>query len=262
MHRNFQVYQINDWININVLSPLSFYSFSFYVDGQLVGTFSEGRAFNLDRKRLHSGNHLLYIIGHYVNFGVVQQVQEGFVIHVPKKYKTTLRGREAEFKPGDILVACDNVNGLPPGYMGHSVIVIDDQDVIESVTINPSIRQDTIAQFLEAHPLHAHYRPKSEELGQKAALYAQEYLAKYQENLEQGIERPEFSFWPQDSLDDLWGTIYCSKLVWLCYYYGAGYFFQPEGLWFSPQNLDEVLESDDNFELLYKHPEFNFYIAL
>lgn len=227
-----------------------------------MGLFNEGREFNLDKGRLHSGSHLLHVIGQYDSFGVIKQVQENFIIQVPKKYNTSTRDREAEFKPGDILVACDNVNGLPPGYMGHSVIVVDENNLIESVTLYPSIREDTIAQFVEAHPLHAHYRPKSAELGLRAAQYAKEYLAEYNENLKQGIEKPKFSFWPTDQLDDLWGTIYCSKLIWLCYYYGADYYFEPEGLWFSPQNLYEVLESDDNFELLYKHPEFNFNIAL
>lgn len=152
MNRNFQIYLINDWINIKVISSLPFCSFSFYVNGQVVGFFNEGREFNLDKSRLHSGSHLLYVIGHYIHLGVVKDVQESFIIHVPRKQHNNIhmRGREVEFRAGDILVACDNVNGLPPGYMGHSVIVIDEQNVIESATVYPSIRESSIAQFVEA----------------------------------------------------------------------------------------------------------------
>lgn len=166
------------------------------------------------------------------------------------------------FQEGDILVACDNVNGLPPGYMGHSSIVVDQNSIIEAVGTYPQIRKHSIAHFLFEHPIHAHYRCKNPDLGKRASQFAENFLQKYNENLQNGIKSPVFSFKTTVPLDDPWHSIYCSKLVWLSYYYGAGLHFANDYFVFAPEDLAKSLEKDPNFEVVYKHPQFGFKIDL
>jgi hypothetical protein len=261
--QHFAVYETSQRLNIRVLSHLPFHNVSFYVDDQYAGTFSQGREFNLNKEKFHHGTHVLYVVAPYMRNGKEYQVQEGYIFQVSyKRNNTRLRQPSSDFRAGDILVACDNANGLPPGYMGHSALVIDQKNLIESVMVNPSVRKASVDQFLDAHPLHAHFRPKSKKVGQNAAEYAINYLNKYNENLEQGINRPQFSFMPAQDIEDPWGTIFCSKLVWLAYYYGADYRFEVKGMWFSPQNLYDDLRENDDFELLYIHPDFSYKIEL
>ncbi|WP_240688929.1 YiiX/YebB-like N1pC/P60 family cysteine hydrolase [Ammoniphilus sp. YIM 78166] len=165
-----------------------------------------------------------------------------------------------DFRPGDILVASDNNSALPPGLMGHAAIVINETTIIESVMFKPYIRTYPIASFLREHPLHAHFRPRSEKVGMKAKEIAERYLQDYNRNARTGNHKPSFSFAPNIPLDDPWKSVYCSKLVWLCYKYGPKIKMKNDHFLFTPQDLDQVLSKDKRFELLYKHPNFIFYI--
>jgi hypothetical protein len=165
-----------------------------------------------------------------------------------------MKGRK--FHQGDIIVMSDNMGKLPRGYVGHSVIVVDPVNVVESDARMPQIRITPVALFLDT--IYAHYRPKSAEMGRRAAYCALDYLAKYNRYLLQGKRLPVYSLLPSGSLEDPWGKIYCSKLVWLCYFYGAGYRFENDFLLFSPEDLDKQLANDSNFTLIYKHPLFAF----
>jgi uncharacterized protein YycO len=162
------------------------------------------------------------------------------------------------FQPGDILVTCDNMNKLPRGYVGHAAIVVAPGHVVEATAKMPQIRVTPIISFLRVHPHHVQYRPKSAEAGQRAAYCALDYVARYYRYLQQGIRQPVYSLLPSHPLEDPWRAIYCSKLVWLCYYYGAGYRFENDFLLFSPEDLDTRLSQDSHFALIYKHPSFSF----
>lgn len=166
--------------------------------------------------------------------------------------------KQREFRAGDILVASDNANGLPRGYMGHAAIVVEPNYLVEATTEMPEIRMDTVEQYLRQHPIHVQYRPISAEDGWRAAYCAKDYVARYQHFLQQGIRKPKFSFFSQSPLDDPWEAIYCSKLVWLCYYYGANYFFLNDFLLFTPEDLSTNLQLDNRFKLIYRHPQFGF----
>ncbi|MFY0546366.1 hypothetical protein [Brevibacillus sp. H7] len=162
------------------------------------------------------------------------------------------------FRPGDILVACDNVAELPSGYVGHSAIVVDSKQIVEALPQLPFVRKSNVSSFLEGHPLHVHYRPNEKKTGSHAAKWALKYVAGYDKNVRKGIKQPEFSFFSLSSLEDPWEAIYCSKLVWNSYYLGANYRFPNDYLWFSPEDLASRLEWDKQFTLLYKHPQFSF----
>jgi len=164
------------------------------------------------------------------------------------------------YKAGDILTACDNELNVPTGYLGHSAIVVDEERIVEAVITYPYVQVARIEDFLRVHPKHAHYRPIAPELGQAAAKYAIWYYQQSNHNKSMGVVVPPFSFSNQIPLQDPWTSIYCSKLVWLSYYYGAGYPFYNDYYLFTPEDLDTVLSKDPNFRLMYKHPEFLFLI--
>lgn len=164
------------------------------------------------------------------------------------------------FQAGDILVGCSNVNGIPPGYMGHSAIVVDPYHIVEAVMTMPNIRKVPISIFQNDHAIYAHFRPKSAELGQNAALCALDYLQKYQANLQRGQRIPPFSFRTDIPLEDPWSCVYCSKLVWLCYHYGAQRTFYNDFWLFTPEDLYTNLSRHPEFDLLYMHPEFRFLV--
>lgn len=166
------------------------------------------------------------------------------------------------YQAGDILVACDNQNGLPPGFMGHSALVVDPNHIVEAVTSVPYVRVSRITEFTQDHPIHAHYRPKSMDFGAKAAACALDYWRKSEGMRMRGLIKPSFSFNHLIPLDDPWTAVYCSKLVWLAYYYGAQHAFPNDYYLFAPEDLDMVLSKDPKFELLYKHPSFRFVIDL
>jgi hypothetical protein len=263
MNYHFSVEQTASGVKINKISNFPFYSYALFVDHWHVGTFFNAPPFYLDLKPFSPGKHLLTLIAYHAvaerPFCIVGKFP--FYVQgagaVGNESTTLAEERNREFRSGDILVASDNVNELMTGYMGHTAIVIDQNSLIESPGGYPAIRQDNIQQFLRLHPNHAQFRPKSAEMGEKAAQYASSYLNKYRENLASGIESPIFSisFGP---LDDPWTDIYCSKLIWLSYYYGADYKFKNDYLWFSPEDLYTQLSEDRHFEEIYKHPDFEF----
>lgn len=170
--------------------------------------------------------------------------------------------REIVYRAGDILVGCDNLYGLSKGYMGHSAIVVDDKFVVEAVMTNPIVRMFPIESFTTDHPIYVHYRPTSKEMGERAAFYALSYLKKFEENKKAGIDKPIFRFTINTPLHDEWTYIYCSKLLWLSYYYGSKYEFTNDHLWFAPEDIFSNLKDSSDFELIYIHPDFKFHIDL
>lgn len=257
MKRNFELRHRQDRLFIRQKSSVPFHSHFFYLDHPFNGIYSHNPRMRLDKRTLHPGRHVLVIYSstphHQPPFFTSV---EKFVFYITHQ---TRHHRRRAFQAGDILVACDNVGGLPPGYMGHSAIVIDNEHIIESPGPDPAIRKTPIQTFLEEHPLHTHFHPRLRELGKKAAKYAENYYDQYEEK---GSQNPEFSLFPFQDLDDPWGSIYCSKLVWLCYYYGADYKFDPGYFWFSPEDLYHTLKNDRHFDLVYEHPEFHFHINI
>ncbi|WP_163580258.1 hypothetical protein [Gracilibacillus saliphilus] len=174
--------------------------------------------------------------------------------------KTYYATRERNYQAGDILVASDNVKAELTGYMGHSALAINQNELIESPGLEPAIVRKSIQQFLDKHPVHAQFRPVKTELGEKAAQYAIDYYQEYKSNLEKGIHKPTFSFDLSQKLDEPWEKIYCSKLVWLCYHFGADYTFENDHLWFSPEDLYHQLLENQDFELVYQHQDVKFLI--
>ncbi|SFL68017.1 hypothetical protein SAMN04487943_10370 [Gracilibacillus orientalis] len=168
--------------------------------------------------------------------------------------------RERNYQAGDILVASDNLKSELTGYMGHSALVINENELIESPGLGPAIIRSSIKQFLDKHPVHAQFRPVQSEVGEKVAQYAIEYYQKYKLNVEKGIHKPTFSFDLSQELDDPWDKIYCSKLVWICYHFGANYTFENDHLWFSPEDLYHQLLENQDFELVYQHQNVKFLI--
>jgi hypothetical protein len=84
----------------------------------------------------------------------------------------------------------------------------------------------------------------------------------YLKNKESGIGEPIFYFSLQTPLTDEWKYIYCSKLVWLSYHYGANYTFINDHLWFAPEDLYTQLSNSPDFDLIYKHPNYQFLIDM
>jgi hypothetical protein len=163
-------------------------------------------------------------------------------------------------KPGDVLTACDNEMAIPPGYLGHSAIVINDKYSIEAVITPPYIRVIPTTDFLESHPRHAIFRPRDEYMGRMAAEWAIRYYQFSESNRIKGYYYPPFSFSTHVPLMDPYTSTYCSKLVWLSYYYGAGYPFPNDHYLFTPEDVFTVLSNDPSFITLYKHPNFQFVI--
>ncbi|OUM93836.1 MAG: hypothetical protein A9Z00_02660 [Thermobacillus sp. ZCTH02-B1] len=165
-----------------------------------------------------------------------------------------------ELRPGDVLTSCDNVLAVPAGFLGHSAIAVGPDQIVEAVMTFPFVRRGPAANFFAQHPKHAHYRPIPGWLANGAARFAADYHRACQANYARGLIIPPFSFSPVTPLEDPWSSIYCSKLVWLCFYYGAGYPLYNDYFLFTPEDLDSVLGSDPNFERVYRHPEFHFKI--
>src|SRR5699024_8160455 len=112
------------------------------------------------------------------------------------------------------------------------------------------IARGPIEKFLNDYPVHAHFRPHAATLGHKAAEFAIHYHQQYDWNRKIGGENPIYSILPPQKLEDPWQKIYCSKLIWLCYHYGADYTFANDYLWFSPEDLYRNLESNLDFQLM------------
>jgi hypothetical protein len=168
--------------------------------------------------------------------------------------------RKIQYRAGDILTACDNELQVPDGLLGHSAIAINGTYMIEAVINKPHIQIARISKFQRNHPKHAVYRPKKKVWGEGAAAFAKAYLARRNYYKRRGREKPPFSFSPQKPLSDPFVSVYCSKLVWLCYHYGSDYTLRNDGFLFSPEDLDSLLRKDRNFSTLYRHPNFKFLI--
>ncbi|MGF7033296.1 uncharacterized protein YycO [Paenibacillus mucilaginosus] len=167
---------------------------------------------------------------------------------------------QIELQAGDILTACDNELMIPTGYLGHSAIAIGPQHLVEAVMNYPYIRVVPKKDFFEPHPTSAVYRPRDPEIGRKAAALAYAYYQQSERNRRSGIVRPPFSFSPQVPLQDPWTSVYCSKLVWISYYYGAGMALPNDHGLFTPEDIDTFLSRDPNFLCVYRHPGFHFFI--
>jgi uncharacterized protein YycO len=265
MDKHFIVKESRTRLKIICVSRVPFQAYKVYINDQKAATFFQGSAFYLSKTGLAPGKHTLSIAAYPTHSGRTNPVVEQYSFTVREAAEQTSAAvpqrtyhRARDFKAGDILVASDNVNDVYTGYMGHSAIVISETELIESPGGHPAIRQDSIQQYLDQHPAHVHYRPKSAEMGQNAAEWTKGYLAKYKENLASGEKKPEFSFSLSADLDDPWVYIYCSKLVWLAYYKGAGYEFENDYLWLSPEDLYSNLKDNDQFEEIYMNPDFEF----
>ncbi|MCT2538142.1 hypothetical protein NC661_11095 [Aquibacillus koreensis] len=253
MKAHFHLTQYRDWIQIQQKSPIKFHYYHVYVNHQLVATFFQGNTFYVKLPNLYQ-NNLVIVVGGSISNGMIIPIAEQYTLPASVREGS----RQRNFKPGDILVASDNVFQELTGYMGHAALVVDENKVIESPGLHPSLRKDTIQQFLEKHPIHAQFRPKKEGMGEAAASYAMEYLASYKANLEQGENKPVFSFNLSQSLEDPWEYIYCSKLIWLSYYYGADYKLENDHLWYSPEDLYTELKENEEFETVYAHEDVEF----
>ncbi|MDC3416881.1 hypothetical protein [Aquibacillus salsiterrae] len=249
MSQHFKVTKNSDWIKIKRISNFAFHSCAVYLDHRLVATYYEGDSFHL---QINYPVHHIVVVGHLFQYGHVIPIAEQFFVQT--------HSRARNFKSGDILVASDNVNESLTGYIGHSAIVVSDDQLIESPGGDPAIRKASIQQFLEKHPRHAQFRPKSAKLGKAAAQYAEEYLQEYKARVEKGEKKPVFSYTLSQSLEDPWEYIYCSKLVWLSYYKGADYKLENDYLWFSPEDLYTNLKDNKDFKKIYEHENVDFVV--
>ncbi len=163
-------------------------------------------------------------------------------------------------QPGDVLTACDNELNVPPGLMGHSAIAVSEQEIVEAVIMKPYIRTAPKEHFFKSHPRCAVYRPVDSRAGMSAAHFAHWYWQQSNHYDRMGVHVPPFSFSQKIPLSDPWTGVYCSKLVWLSYYYSVGFELKNDFGLFTPEDLDANLSRDARFILLYKHPEFVFLI--
>lgn len=195
---------------------------------------------------------------------IIEYYHQDILAREQYSFRSYYANRQRTFQAGDILVASDNVKSELTGYMGHSALIVNENELIESPPgSEPAIVQEPIQQFIDKHPIHAQFRPKEEKLGTKAAQYAQEYIGgEYKENLKQGLTKPSFSFNLSQKLDDPWDKIYCSKLIWICYHFGADYTFENDHLWFSPEDLYHQLIENEEFEIVYQHEDVKFLIDI
>lgn len=213
--QHFKIYEHNEKIIIHVASHSFFSRIILYLDDLHVKTTPSKQEIIIDKKKIPKGTHLLHVIGEYHHQGLPYTIQESFSITITKK-KYKKEYREQTFKPGDILVASDNVIGVPNGYIGHAALVIDEHSILESTNIHESISINPIDKFIRNHDWYAHYRPKDAVMGEKAVRWGLVYYEKYKENVAEGLNQPKFSFMPSFNMKEIWNTIYCSKLVWFC----------------------------------------------
>lgn len=256
----FNVFEGKQQLVIQLVPSLSFSGIKIFIDGQAVTPLVRGKTLILPTRKLPGGTHLLQIAGVINYFGCLYPVEETYHFTIQKRGLPHARG--VNYKPGDILVASDNSKGVPPGYIGHAAILINKEQILESDIGQESIAVNPVAKFFEEHDWYAHYRPKDEAMGIAAVDWGLKYYRKYKKNIAKGKSIPVFSYIPASKFKDTQTTIYCSKLVWFCYYYGAGYEFERRGIWFPPQKLDDELKKDGNFELVYKHPDHSYKIKL
>ncbi|MFA9556950.1 hypothetical protein ACERII_06590 [Evansella sp. AB-rgal1] len=251
----------NQQIFIQPSTTVPFMFIHVYIDEQLVRTYKHNQDISIPIHNIPSGTHTLSVSGEYVLYNQPYKANATYQFTINQRRETEKR-QNSDYQAGDILVASDNKFGIPNGYMGHAVLIIDEDFMLESNNITKySMKKIRIKSFFDEHQWYAHYRPIDPTIGKDAVRWGLDYCNKYEDSLKKGNNRPKFSFIPSD-LKSLWDRIYCSKLIWSCYYYGAEYEFANSGLWFTPQNLDEELRSDENFNLIYKHPRHSFKIKI
>ncbi|WP_053217898.1 C40 family peptidase [Virgibacillus senegalensis] len=249
MTNHFQINQELERLLIQPNLTRANVAHSIYIDQLLHMVQVHGGRISVDTTHLREGTHQLHIVSIELPTGIPVASAE-WEFQIGQRH-----ARVRDFHPGDILVASDNLDELKTGYVGHSALVVDKENVIESPGLHPAIRKASIQQFLDKHPIHAHFRPKSPEAGKSAADFAKEYLSQFKEK---GQQAPVFSFNLSSALDDPWEYIYCSKLIWLSYYYGADYKMENDFLWFSPEDLYNKLKENGDFTTVYKHPDVKF----
>lgn len=255
MHRYFETSYTEQHLVIRKNKDVPIFNIKIYSGYHLVAQLISFEQIKINRNYL-TINQIIIQGDLYTTHGILP-IQEIFhrndLLRVPD---------DITYQPGDLLIASDNQNGLPSGYMGHSAIVVDENHAIDSVASSPIVRKIPISYFLENHPQHAHYRPKSEKTGQNAADYALNYLQKFNENKKKDVEKPTFYFSLETPLKDEWTYIYCSKLIWLSYYYGADYEFKNDYLWFAPEDIYTAVKDNPDFDKIYIHPDFGFNIDI
>ncbi|MCP8617304.1 hypothetical protein [Salirhabdus salicampi] len=255
---HFVINQDQTSIKVMVQQNVPF-SYEFFINNERVNPVHHGNEYRIFKGDLRAGSYMLIIVvrdNRFPGSPVIEQRLYPFQImnQQPEQEKS----RQRDFRPGDILVSSKNINDEKSEYVGHSALIVSPTETIESPGGFPAIERKTVQAFLRNYPIHAHFRPKSPEMGQKAAQFANQYLAQYQSNVANNIMKPAFSFSLGIDLKDLWEYIYCSKLIWLSYYYGANYEMKNDFLWFSPEDLFTNLQKNDDFEVVYIHPEVNF----
>ena len=245
----FDVTLDDHWIRIQKKEQASYENYRFYVDGRLVASFEQGDEFYLIKPVARTPNTMKVI----VNRADVRNSADA-VFHF------SLRNNLTTHQPGDVLVASDNVNEKLTGIFGHAAIVVGEDRLIETPGGEPAIVKDSISQFKRKHPKHAVFRPLSDQLAKDAAGYAENYYREYRKKWAAGDRRPVYSVTLTQDLTDPWEYIYCSKLVWLCYYYGAGYEIENDMLWLSPEDLYTQLSKSGDFQTIYENEGVNFII--
>lgn len=251
----FEVIDRGSQIQVNNSKNIDIYNIRLFYNHMLFGTYSTFQQLIIKKPTLIEPAILTLQANLYHN-GFFYNIIEPF--HIQRYNGEQSLSREVTYEAGDILVACDNANGLPYGYMGHSALVVDKEHIIEAVTTSPIVKKVKIEKFTSDHPNHAQFRPKSHKKGEKAANYALNYLQTFKQNKEKNIDKPVFYLALETPLTDEWTYIYCSKLIWLSYYYGADYEFHNDHLWFSPEDLYANLKDNPHFDLIYIHPNFSF----
>ncbi|MFC4320431.1 hypothetical protein [Litchfieldia salsa] len=252
MYMLFNVERYEDKIRIVKQSDTELFNISLYIDQFYLGSISYLNDMSLNLPYNYADT--LIIKADILSNGYLYSLTEQHPIRLRNHHETA----EISYKPGDILVACDNVNGLPYGYMGHSVIAVDSTHGIEAIPIHPIIRKVSITSFKNDHPKHVVIRPNSSDVGKKAAEYAKKYLDDYNK---EGTKKPKFKFTLSEPLDEN-EFIYCSKLVWMAYYFGAGIEFKNDHLWFAPEDLYTKSLDHPDFEIVESHPDFAFKVDL
>jgi hypothetical protein len=258
LYRHFELQITTNQIKIINKAKATTFNITIYMNNNCIGNLANFNEISFNYKLISPSVLTIHAFS-YVN-GHLCPFRESFLLDAQKD-KNMYR-EQVNYKPGDILVGCDNINGLPVGYMGHAALVVDEEHIIEAVMTDPIVRKVPIENFKRNHPNHAHFRPTSEKVGNDVSQYAEKYLKTFQENKQNGIAQPIFYFTVKTPLDDEWTYIYCSKLVWLSYYYGANYSFHNDHLWFSPEDLYANMKDNPDFELIYIHPNYGFHIDI
>ncbi|WP_456275740.1 hypothetical protein [Bacillus sp. AK128] len=258
--KDFFVKKSNDIITFVNNGEATYPFLEMFLNGKYAGAFALRNELSVKLPQSENISNI-NVSGYALQAGALSRINKSFKLE-EGQVAVNYRNPPNDFQAGDILVACDNVDGMPYGYMGHAALVVDTENIIESVVADPIIQKVPISQFTDHHPMYAHFRPKNKELGVQASSYAEAYLKKFKQNKSNGVNQPMFYFSVNTPLTDEWTYIYCSKLIWLSYHYGANYSMPLDHLWFSPEDLYTILSQSKDFDMLYKHPNYQFFVDL